>query len=103
MGSIADHLLLADAISALERFVDVFIAVYTLAIFLYILLSWFPLPYGGPLSTLHRFLHDVCAPYLGLFRRVIPPLGPLDLSPIVGIVLLGAIRQLLHYLLDQAR
>jgi uncharacterized protein YggT (Ycf19 family) len=28
---------------------------------------------------------DCCEPYLRLFRRVVPPIGPLDLSPIVGV------------------
>jgi YggT family protein len=31
------------------------------------------------------FLRDVCEPYLRLFRRILPPLGPLDLSPVVAI------------------
>jgi len=30
----------------------------------------------------------VCEPYLGFFRRFIPPLGPIDLSPVVAIILL---------------
>ena len=39
-------------------------------------------------SRARGFLHDVCEPYLRLFRRFIPPLGPLDLSPMVGIFIL---------------
>ncbi len=101
MGPIADLLVLADAVSAIQRFVDVFFTVYTLVILVYILLSWFQLPYSGPLATAQRFLHDVCAPYLGLFRRFIPPIGPLDISPIVAIVLLGVIRTLVNRGLDQ--
>ena len=34
------------------------------------------------------FLRDVCEPYLSIFRRFIPPIGPLDLSPLIGILLL---------------
>ena len=34
------------------------------------------------------FLRDVCEPYIAIFRRFIPPLGPFDLSPIIAIVLL---------------
>jgi YggT family protein len=34
------------------------------------------------------FLRDVTEPYLRIFRRFIPPLGPLDLSPIVAILVL---------------
>jgi YggT family protein len=34
------------------------------------------------------FLRDVCEPYLSIFRRFIPPIGALDLSPLIGILLL---------------
>ena len=30
----------------------------------------------------------MCEPYLRFFRRFIPPLGPLDLSPMVAIIVL---------------
>jgi uncharacterized protein YggT (Ycf19 family) len=44
------------------------------------------------------FLRDTSEPYLRLFRRFIPPLGMLDLSPIVAIVVL----YLLRYVVTQA-
>ena len=53
-----------------ERFVDVFIDVYTLAILAYILTSWVQLPYS--LRPVQRFLYDVCEPYLRLWRRLLP-------------------------------
>jgi YggT family protein len=34
------------------------------------------------------FLRDVTEPYLSLFRRFIPPIGPVDVSPIVAILVL---------------
>jgi uncharacterized protein YggT (Ycf19 family) len=37
------------------------------------------------------FLRDVCEPFLRIFRRVLPPLGPLDLSPMVGIIVLNIV------------
>ena len=78
-----------DALTEVELFVDVFIGVYTLAILAYILTSWVQLPYS--LRPVQRFLYDVCEPYLRVFRRFLPPLGPLDLSPLVAtIVLIGA-------------
>jgi YggT family protein len=92
----ATILVLGDAVTAAQRFVDVFFIVYTLAILIYILLSWFRLPYSAVLSAVQGFLHDVCSPYLGLFRRIIPPLGPLDVSPVVAIVVLGVVQRLVH-------
>src|SRR3954467_8089555 len=90
-----------DAVSAAENFVSVFIGVYVLLIIAYILTSWIRLPYSPTLNRVQRFLYDVCEPYLRLFRRLIPPLGPLDLSPMVAIVVLIIARQVILTLLDQ--
>ncbi len=89
--------LLADAVSAAQSFVNVFVGVYVLLIFVYILTSWVRLPYS--LSPVQRFLYEVCEPYLRLFRRYLPPLGPLDLSPIVGVFVLILIGRLADGLL----
>lgn len=89
----ANDALLADAVSAVQSFVGIFAAVYALLIFVYILTSWIRLPYS--LAPVQRFLYDVCEPYLRLFRRLLPPMGPLDLSPIVAVIVLyGAARAL---------
>ena len=95
MGDLAASFVLADAISSIQRFVSIFIWVYTLMILAYILLSWFRLPYSPLLSNIQRFLHDVCNPYLRLFRRIVPAIGPLDLSPMVAIIVLGILNSLI--------
>jgi YggT family protein len=92
---------LADAISAIENFVHVFIIVYILLIFGYIITSWVRLPYSPWLNRIQRFLYDVCEPYLRLFRRLLPPFGPLDLSPIVGIFTLIFLDRLVQALLNR--
>ena len=91
---------LADARGSIASFVDVFITVYILLILVYVLSSWIRLPYSPWLSRIQRFLYDVCEPYLRLFRRVLPPLGPLDLSPIVAIIVLYVVRSVLVSVLD---
>jgi YggT family protein len=89
-----------DVVSQIQRFVDVFISVYFVVLLLRILVSWFPrLPYG--LNPVVRFLHDVCDPYLNIFRRFIPPFGPLDISPIVAFFALGLLREALHTILGR--
>jgi len=93
--------LLADAVSRIESFVDVFIGVYILLILAYIILSWIRLPYSVWLSRIQRFLYDVCDPYLRLFRRVLPPFGPLDLSPMLAVIVLIVIQQLIHTVLNR--
>jgi uncharacterized protein YggT (Ycf19 family) len=92
---------LADAISSIENFVHVFILVYTLLIFGYIIMSWVRIPYSPWLSRIQRFLYDVCEPYLRVFRRFLPPFGPLDLSPIVAIVTLGILDRLIQTALER--
>jgi uncharacterized protein YggT (Ycf19 family) len=94
-------LVLADAISRIENFVHVFVSVYILLIFGYIITSWVKLPYSPWLNRIQRFLYDVCEPYLRLFRRVLPPLGPLDISPIVAVFSLIFLDRLIQTILDQ--
>ena len=102
MGAIvATFGLLADTVSTVQDFVGIFILVYGLLIFAYILTSWIRLPYSPTLNRIQRFLVDVCDPYLRLFRRVLPPLGPLDLSPMVAIFTLFGIGWGIDRLLDQ--
>ena len=86
--------LLAGAIDSVQSFVTVFIAVYTLMIFAYVILSWVRSPYTA--HPVVRFLHDVCDPYLRLFRRLLPPLGPVDLSPIVAVIALVVLERLVN-------
>ena len=92
---------LADAISSIAQFVDVFISVYILLIFAYIITSWVRLPYSPWLNRIQRFLYDVCDPYLRLFRRILPPFGPLDLSPIMAVFSLIFLDRLIQAILDR--
>jgi YggT family protein len=87
-GAYASFGLLADAASSLQSFVTVFVSIYILFIFAYVLLSWIRLPYSSVAATLQRFLDEVVSPYLRLFRGRIPTIGPLDLSPIVAVIVL---------------
>ena len=91
---------LADAVDTAQGFVTVLFYVYLLCIFAYILTSWIPLPYNIWLNRVQRFLYDVVDPYLRLFRRILPPLGPLDLSPLLAIVVLIAVNTIIQRLLE---
>ncbi|MBA3412311.1 MAG: YggT family protein [Actinobacteria bacterium] len=102
MGALAaTPALLADAVSSVQSFVHVFILVYILLLFAYIITSWIRLPYSIWLSRIQRFLYDVCEPYLRVFRRFLPPLGPLDLSPMLGVIVLLVLDSVLIALLDR--
>ena len=84
----------ADYVSAL-------FVVYLILIFARIVLSFVPrMPYNPTLRTVVGFIHEVTDPYLNLFRRVIPPVGPLDLSPILAIFLLYILQALVVGLIE---
>jgi len=85
---------LLDAVSAAQSFVAVFIWVYTILILVLVLSSWVKLPYS--FNPVLRFLHDVGDPYLGFFRRFVPPLGAFDLSPMVAVIALYALQRIVN-------
>jgi YggT family protein len=87
-----------DTVTQVERFVDVFIAVYALVVFAYVLTSWVKLPYS--LHSVQRFLDDVCGPYLRIWRRFLPSFGPMDFSPMVGLLALYVLDRTLRALLN---
>src|SRR5438552_8294769 len=93
--------LLYDAVDNVVGFVQVFITVYTLLILAYIITSWVRLPYSTWLNRVQRFLYDVCEPYLRLFRRILPTFGPLDLSPVVGVLFLVILGRVANSLLGR--
>jgi YggT family protein len=96
-----DFAVLYDWVNSVQSFVAVFIYVYTLLILAYIITSWVRLPYSPWLNRIQRFLYDVCEPYLRLFRRILPTFGPLDLSPVVGVLFLVIIGRVLNALLGR--
>jgi YggT family protein len=94
-------LVLATVREDIANYVYAIFVVYTLLIIAYILSSLYfafggRLPYSRWSSAVLGFLRDVCEPYLSLFRRFIPPLGPLDLSPIIAILLLQFVGRIVY-------
>jgi YggT family protein len=80
--------------------------VYTILIFAYVVASLIfsfgaRVPYSRPLNVVLEFLRQVCEPYLRIFRRFLPMLGPLDISPIVAVIVLQIVTQLVANLIDR--
>lgn len=67
---------------------------YVLLIFVYIIMSWFRND-NKTFITIYEVLGRICEPYLGLFRKIIPPAGGLDFSPIVAVVVLQLVVRIL--------
>ena len=69
------------------------ITLYNYLLIIRILLTWFPnLDTSNPILT---SLFSITDPYLNVFRGVIPPIGGLDLSPILAFISLSLIKQLI--------
>ena len=88
--------ILAAARDQIASFVMALTYVYSILILVYVLTSMYfnlggRIPYSRWSRALLDFLRDVCEPYLSIFRRFIPPLGPLDLSPMIAIILLAVV------------
>jgi YggT family protein len=70
-------------------FLELGLTFYSFALIIYIFMSWFP---GARESSFGEMLAKICEPYLEIFRKFIPPLGMIDLSPIVAIIVLSLAR-----------
>ena len=83
----------------IATFVSSLTIVYTIMILIYAIQSFVPLGYSSPVMTLRRFLDETVASFLMLFRRFIPPLGPLDLSAMVALFLLWIVSGIVQGLI----
>ena len=99
-------MIVASARTEIADYLSTLIYVYGLLIFIYIvLLLLFSVglrpPYSRVLDIVFGFLRDISEPLLRLFRKVIPPLGPLDLSPFFALITLSVfnavvVERLIH-------
>lgn len=98
-------LIFATARDQIAGFVSALIWVYSILIIAYIFTSMYfnvggRIPYSRWSRAILDFLRDVCEPYLAIFRRFIPPFGPLDLSPMVGIIVLVVVGNIVVSLIQ---
>ena len=72
----------------LEYFIVSLADVYTMILFVYVLMSWIPQK-SGIIADIDTVLGRVCDPFLNLFRKFIPPIGGIvDISPIFALLVL---------------
>jgi YggT family protein len=98
--SLDSILVVATARESIADFLAALLIVYVILIFAYIITSLIfsfggRIPYSKWSSATLGFLRDVTEPYLGLFRRFIPPIGPVDVSPIVAILVLQIVGRII--------
>lgn len=93
-------LVIATARDSIASFLQALLQVYVILIIAYIVTNLIfslggRIPYSSWSSWLLGFLRDVTEPYLSIFRRFIPPIGPIDVSPIVAILALQIVGQII--------
>jgi len=90
-------MILATARTQIADFLSALIYVYTLLIILYIVIqllfaAGLRPPYSRATDAILSFLREVCEPFLRIFRRIVPSLGGLDLSPLFAIITLSILN-----------
>jgi YggT family protein len=87
----------ADYVYALFLVYSVIIVIYVLSSLVFSL--GVRVPYSRWSDAVLGFLRDVCEPYLRIFRRFIPMIGPLDISPIVALIVLSLVGSVVEGLI----
>jgi len=73
-------------------FLVILINIYSMLIFVRVLLSWVPI---DPRTPGIETLFQITDPYLDLFRKILPPMGGLDFSPIIALMVLQVLARAL--------
>jgi len=77
------------------------VSLYSFIIFVRVLLTW--IPGLDPYNPIVQFLHQITDPVMEPARRIIPPIGMMDISPIVVMVVMSILAQILQDLAVQMR
>lgn len=75
-----------EIITTIFKFLLFLVQIYSFGMIIYIFMSWIP---GARESAVGLFMAKIYEPFLEPFRRIIPPLGMIDLSPIVAFIVLN--------------
>jgi YggT family protein len=84
---------MGNATELIAQSLNNFIQIYLILIFVRILLGWFQTADWA--NTAIGFLSPITDPYLNIFRSFIPPLGMIDISPILAILVLQLLGNVL--------
>lgn len=83
----------------IARLVQTLFNFYSFLVLAFCLLSWFPIRSGGLMEDIGAVLQSIVGPYLNLFRRFLPPMGGIDWSPVLAILVLNLLENLIIRLL----
>jgi YggT family protein len=92
-----------DTIDYIETFVTTFTWLYIAIIIAWMLSSWVRLPYNIWINRIRTFLDETASPLIGVFRRFVPRIGMLDLSPLFALIALQVGARIVESILDGFR
>jgi YggT family protein len=72
---------------------------YSILVFVWVVLSWFQNTKSKLVKEIYKVLDTVVAPYVNLFRKMLPTMGGLDFSPFVALIVLQIIARSIYALL----
>lgn len=76
----------------MARFVQILFDLMSFAILARVILSWFAAGGGNGGSRIKMLLYDITEPVLGIFRKIIPRMGMIDISPLVALLVLDFVK-----------
>jgi YggT family protein len=82
----------------LVNFINILFEVLSLAILARVIMSWFRV---DPYNRFVQILFQVTEPVLSPIRRIIPPVGMIDLTPIIALLLLQLAQRIIVTMLAQ--
>jgi YggT family protein len=92
-----------QTVDYLQTFVATFTWLYIAIIIAWMLSTWVRLPYNIWINRLRTFLDETASPFIGVFRRFVPRIGMLDLSPLVALIALQVGARIVESILDGFR
>jgi len=88
-------------VTAIAELLSTLITLYFITILVEVILSWIA---AGAYNPVAYLVHQLNAPIMAPARRLIPPLGGIDLSPLAVVIVLQLMRYLVVYpLMDFGR
>lgn len=79
---------MASFLVTIHPYIMSLISIYSIILVISILMSWIP---AIQESSFGQMIRTLTEPYLGFFRKFIPPLGMIDFSPIIALFALRLI------------
>ncbi len=92
-----------QTVDYLQTFVATFTWLYIAIIIAWMLSTWVRLPYNIWINRIRTFLDETASPFVGVFRRFVPRIGMLDLSPLVALIALQIGARIVESILDGFR